>query len=299
MHGASFGPTPAGAWSAASSGSSGKCSAASGILLAIELSQTLVPARLVYMCKRWKPEGGCRRAAAPLALPKRPRDAGGRSEAFLGEGPGSGVDRRLAGFVGRELEASALERLVRLLDRAPGRAVERPSRPSSATSGPHGGLIARAQAGAVTWRMLRALAGRRGRRPAGGLTEREMRRERRRDNDLRILARRAAPEELLAQAEAMRRWNLARNAPVPARAFAAAGTPGAGARGAGGEGEGGLYRAITAPAHAAWAKRPRRASVSSPALAPRGAPSPMALREPRSTPARRRSASSPCPTTPS
>eukprot|EP00741_Cyanophora_paradoxa_P008839 tig00001384_g8556.t1 len=122
--------------------------------------------------------------------------------------------------------------------------------------------------------VLRALAGRRG--PAGGLTEREIRRERRRDNDLRILARRAAPEELLAQAEAMRRWSLARNANGAARAFAAAGDARRG-RGGGGDGEGGLYRAITAPVRAAWAKRPRRASLSSPALAPHGAPAPAAL----------------------
>eukprot|EP00741_Cyanophora_paradoxa_P006440 tig00001007_g6240.t1 len=126
--------------------------------------------------------------------------------------------------------------------------------------------------------MLRALAGRRG--PAGGLTEREMRRERRRDNDLRILARRAAPEEPLAQAETVRRWNLARNASGAARAFAAAGDARRGGGGGGsGGGEGGcsLYRAIAAPVRAAWAERPRRASVSSPALAPRDAPAPAAL----------------------
>eukprot|EP00741_Cyanophora_paradoxa_P008841 tig00001384_g8558.t1 len=117
--------------------------------------------------------------------------------------------------------------------------------------------------------VLRALAGRRG--PAGGLTEREIRRERRRDNDLRILARRAAP-----RSSSRRPRRLARNANGAARAFAAAGDARRG-RGGGGEGEGGLYRAITAPVRAAWAKRPRRASLSSPALAPRGAPAPAAL----------------------
>eukprot|EP00741_Cyanophora_paradoxa_P006436 tig00001007_g6236.t1 len=194
MHGAStsFGPAPAGAWSAARSGpaaASGESPFMIGCLpdeilrrqvlriRCLLLSQSLVPDRLAMVCKRWKfkvvadellPLSRFRNAVSPLKLSAlrirasdrcggcvllasadtRRRLAMAELEAFLAEGPGSGVDRRLAGLV--EREANTLERLARIAGSAAGGRDENAARRREA-------------ARAAAWALGRPAGGSRGR----------------------------------------------------------------------------------------------------------------------------------------